>query len=86
MESNLGLLDQSHPLESIIEDFKLLDGKVSIDIDYDPLDSYASSREARHLGSVLPEEVLSKRNDKVSLLLGCTTMGFPEKATRSETR
>jgi hypothetical protein len=49
VESNLSLLDQSSPLESIIEDFKLFDSKVSVHFDYDPLDSYASGREARHL-------------------------------------
>jgi len=55
MESNLGLLDESGSLESIIEDFKLLDGQVSIHFDYNSLDSYASGREPGHLGSVLPE-------------------------------
>ena len=44
VESNLGLLDQSSPLESIVEDFKLFDSKVSVHFDHDPLDSYASGR------------------------------------------
>ena len=55
MESDLGLLDESGSLESIIEDFKLLDGQVSIHFDYNSLDSYASGREPGHLGSVLSE-------------------------------
>ncbi len=55
VESNLSLLDQSRPLESIIEDFKLLDSQVSIHFDYNSLDSYASGREPGHLGSVLSE-------------------------------
>jgi len=55
MESNLSLLDQSRPLESIVEDFKLFNSQVSIHFDYDTLDSYASGREPGHLGSVLSE-------------------------------
>ena len=55
VESDLGLLDESGSLESIIEDFKLLDGQVSIHFDYNSLDSYASGREPGHLGSVLSE-------------------------------
>ena len=55
MESDLGLLDESGSLESIIEDFKLLDGQVSVHFDYNSLDSYASGREPGHLGSVLSE-------------------------------
>ena len=55
MESNLSLLDQSRPLERIIEDFKLLNSKISIHFDYDALDSYASGRESGHVGSVLSE-------------------------------
>jgi len=55
MESNLGLLDESGSLESVIEDFKLLDSQVSIHFDYNSLDSYASRREPGHLGSVLSE-------------------------------
>jgi len=55
VESDLGLLDESGSLESIIEDFKLLDSQVSIHFDYNSLDSYASGREPGHLGSVLSE-------------------------------
>jgi len=55
VESDLGLLDESGSLESIIEDFKLLDGQVSVHFDYNSLDSYASGREPGHLGSVLSE-------------------------------
>jgi len=55
VESNLGLLDESGSLESIVEDFKLLNGQVSIHFDYYPLDPYASGREPGHLGSVLSE-------------------------------
>ena len=55
MESDLGLLDESGSLESVIEDFKLLDSQVSIHFDYNSLDSYASGREPGHLGSVLSE-------------------------------
>ncbi len=53
VESNLRLLDQSRPLESIVEDFKLLDSQVSIHFYYDAFDPYASGREAGHLGKVL---------------------------------
>jgi hypothetical protein len=53
VESNLGLLDESSSLESVVEDFKLLNGQVSIHFDYDPLDPYARGRKAGHLGSVL---------------------------------
>ena len=55
MESDLGVLDESGSLESIIEDFKLLDGQVPIHFDYDSLDSYSGGREPGHLGSVLSE-------------------------------
>ena len=55
MESDLGLLDESGSLESIVEDFKLLDSQVSIHFDYNSRDSYASGREPGHLGSVLSE-------------------------------
>ena len=58
VESNLSLLDQSRPLESIVKDFKLLDGQVSIHFDYDTFDPNAGGREACQLRSVLPEEVL----------------------------
>jgi len=85
MEGNLSLLDQSRPFESIVQDFKLLDGQVSIHLDYDTFDPYASGRKAGHLGSVLSGEVLLRRNDKVSLLLSRITIGFPGKATGSET-
>ena len=85
MESNLGLLDESSSLESIIEDFKLLDSQVSVHLDYDTFDPYASGREAGHLGKVLSGGVLTRRNDKVSLLLSRITIGFPRKATRSVT-
>ncbi len=56
MEGNLSLLDQSRPFESIVEDFELFDGQVSIHLDYDTFDPYASGREAGHLGSILSEE------------------------------
>jgi len=51
VESNLSLLDQSRPLESVIEDFQLLNRQVPVDLDYDTLDAYASGREAGHLGN-----------------------------------
>ncbi len=60
VESNLSLLDQSRPLESIIKDFKLLDSKVSIHIDYDPLDSNASGRKTGHVGTYLSLNVSRK--------------------------
>jgi len=81
MESYLSLLSQSRPLESIVEDFKLLDSQVSVHLDYDTFDPYASGREAGHLGKVLSSGVLTRRNDKVSLLLSCITIGFLQKAT-----
>jgi len=81
MESYLSLLNQSRPLESIVEDFKLLDSQVSVHLDYDTFDPYASGREAGHLGKVLSGGVLTRRNDKVSLLLSCITIGFLQKAT-----
>ena len=58
MKGNLSLLDESSSLESIIEDFKLLDGQVPIHFDYYSLDSYSSGREPGHLGSVLSERRL----------------------------
>ncbi len=59
VESNLCLLNESDPFEGIIQDFKLLDGQVSIHFDYDTLDPYASGREAGHLGVPFKMEVLS---------------------------
>ena len=53
MESYLSLLNQSRPLESIVKDFKLFDSQVSVHLDYDTFDPYASGREAGHLGKVL---------------------------------
>jgi len=75
MESYLSLLNQSRTLESIVENFKLLDSQVSVHLDYDTFDPYASGREAGHLGKSFQVEVLSRRNDKVSLLLSCITIG-----------
>ena len=86
MESYLSLLDQSRPLESIVKDFKLFNSQVSIHFDYDTLDSYASGREAGHSWERPFRGGLSKRNDKVSLLLSRMTIGFFRKATGSETR
>ncbi len=56
MESYLSLLNQSRTLESIVENFKLLDSQVSVHLDYDTFDPYASGREAGHLGKVLQVE------------------------------
>jgi hypothetical protein len=53
VESNLCFLDKSSSLESIIEDFKLLNGQVPVNFDYNTLDAYASGRKAGHLGSSL---------------------------------
>jgi hypothetical protein len=53
VESNLCLLDKSNSLESIIEDFKLLNGQVPVNFDYNTLDAYTSGRKAGHLGSSL---------------------------------
>jgi hypothetical protein len=55
MKGDLSLLDESSSLESIVEDFKLLDGQVPIHFDYNSLDSYSGGREPGHLGSVLSE-------------------------------
>jgi hypothetical protein len=74
VESNLCLLDKSGSLESVIEDFKLLNGQVPVNFDYNTLDAYASGRKAGHLGSSLCQlDALSITNDKVSLLLGSIT-------------
>jgi len=75
VESNLCLLDKSNSLESIIEDFKLLNGQIPVNFDYNTLDAYASGRKAGHLGSSLFFQLgaLPITNDKVSLLLGPIT-------------
>ena len=49
MEHDLGGLNESNLLQRIIKDLQLLDAKVSIDLDHDPLDPDPSSRTSSHV-------------------------------------
>jgi hypothetical protein len=86
VESNLGLLDESSALESIVEDFKLLNGQVSIHFDYYLLDPYASGRKAGHLGSVLSEGILVEKERYGLIVTGSAIPRFDLIPRDSQTR
>ena len=53
VKSDFRLLDQTDSLQRVIQNLKLLNCKVSVDLDYDAFDPDASGRERGHLESRL---------------------------------